>query len=419
MNAPTLLLKTDAKLISNRVPTKRALEIEFTAPEARHGSASTPLNLALVIDRSGSMGGGKLEQAKIAVSQILDLMRPVDSVSIIDFDNVVSLTAEADSVTPGARIEMKYVVNRLQPRGSTDLGGGWFAGCERVAHRHTEGRVNRTLLLTDGEANVGITGTPELSGHASALFERGVSTSTFGIGRGFNEQLLEAMANRGGGNYYYIDSDQRIPELLLEEFKDLSTVTLKNVVLEINFPAGVSAELLGDWRMEAGENRLVINLSDLPANRQVNIFVNLLTPAGSGQLVMNVVVHGMDEADKPFQVAGDVTLQYASPEKVAEAEAARDPDLVSRHASVALGHYANQAYKLEREGKYEEAGKLMDRLMLEHGASAPAPTRQRYERITREVREGLDETQRKEYNMDSYLLKRHRHNEQRKPDDQK
>jgi Ca-activated chloride channel family protein len=419
MNSPTLILKTDAKLISNRVPTRRVLEIEFTAPGAHQSSASTPLNLALVIDRSGSMGDGKLEQAKLAVSQILDLMRPVDSVSIIDFDNVVSLTAEADSVTPGARIEMKYEVNRLQPRGSTDLAGGWFAGCERVARRLTESRVNRTLLLTDGEANVGITGIPELSGHASALFERGVSTSTFGIGRGFNERLLEAMANHGGGNYYYIDSDQRIPELLLEEFNDLSAVTLKNVVLEVNFPAGVSAELLGDWRVEAGENRLVVNLADLSANRQVNLFVNLLTPAGSGQLVMNVVVHGIDEVDKPFQVAGDVTLQYAAPEKVAEAEAARDPDLVSRHASVALGHYANQAYNLEREGKLEEAGKLMDRLMLEHGANIPAPTRNRYERITRELRVGLDEPQRKEYSNDSYLLKKHRHTEQRKREDQK
>lgn len=413
MQKPKLILKTDAQLISTSVPTSRALEIEFTAPEARQGRESTPLNLALVIDRSGSMSGGKLEQAKIAVGQILDLMRPVDSVSIVEFDNVVNITTETDSVTPGTRLEMKNAVNLLRPRGSTDLGGGWLTGCERVARRLTKGRVNRTLLLTDGQANVGITGIPELSQHASALFERGVSTSTFGIGFDFNEHLLEAMANHGGGNYYYIDNDQRIPELLLEEFKDLAAVTLKNVVLEFNFPAGVSAELLGDWRMETSGNRLIVNLSDLPANRQVNLFIKLLTPPGNGQLVMNVVIHGTDESDKPFQVAGDVTLQYASAEKVAEAESARDPDQVSRYSSVVLGHYANQAYKLEREGRFEEAGNLMDRLMLEHGANIPSSTRARYERISVEVREGLDELQRKNYTMDSYLLKKHRHIEQR------
>ncbi len=413
MEKPKLTLKTDASLVSNDVPTSRAIEIEFTAPEARKGGESTPLNLALVIDRSGSMSGGKLEQAKLAVGQILDMMRPVDSVSIVEFDNVVNVTTETDSVTTGTRSEMKNAVNRLRPRGSTDLGGGWLTGCERVARRLADGRVNRALLLTDGEANVGITSIPELSRHASALFERGVSTSTFGIGRDFNEHLLEAMANHGGGNYYYIDSDRRIPELLMEEFKDLATVTLKNVVLEFNFPAGVSAELLGDWRMETSGNRLIVNLSDLPANRQVNLFIKLLTPPGSGQLVMNVIIHGTDESEKPFQVADDITLQYASAEKVAAAEASRDPDLVSRYSSVVVGHYANQAYKLEREGRYEEAGNLMDRLMLEHGANIPRSTRTRYQRISVEVREGLDELQRKNYNMDSYLLKKHRHNEQR------
>jgi len=419
MQVPHLILKTDARLISSSVPTSRILEIELTAPGASRDRESTPLNLALVIDRSGSMSGGKLEQAKVAVRQILDLLRPCDGVSIVDFDNFVTIDAEVNSVTPGAREEIMAGVNRLQPRGSTDLGEGWLKGCESVARRLSDGRVSRTLLLTDGQANQGITDPEELSRHAAALFERGVATSTFGIGLDFNEHLLEAMANNGGGNYYYIDRNQRITELLMQEFKDLAAVTLKNVVLEFRFPASTSVELLGEWRAERQENKLVINLSDLPANRTVNLFIKILTPPGSGQLVMSTAVFGHDEDDRPFNIVQDISLQYASADKVAEAEAARDVDLVTRFSTVVVGHYSNQAYKLEREGKLEEAGKLMDRLMAEHGVNLPRPTRARYERIRTEVREGLDESRRKDYNMDSYNLKRFRHDEQRKDPDQK
>ncbi len=414
MKTPQLKLKADAPLVSMTKPTKRILEIEFTAPEAGSNRESTPLNLALVIDRSGSMEGGKLDQVKVAVSQILDLLRPTDSVAIVDYDDRVTVTAESGSVTPSAREEMKAAVNRLEPRGMTNLGGGWLQGCECVAKHQSVKRVNRTLLLTDGLANRGITDLEELKQHASALFERGIATSTFGVGEDFNEHLLEAMANSGGGNYYYIDTRQRITEILMEEFKDLAAVTLKDVTLELTFPAGVAFELFGEWRAEKSEDRILINLSDMAANRTINLFLNLLTPPGSGELVLNAVVKGLDEENKPFRQAEVVTLHYASSDEVAKVEKNRDADMVTRYSSVVVGHISNEAFKLERAGKYEDAGKLMDRLMLEHGLNLPEPTRMRYNRISMEVREGLDEPRRKNYQSDSYNLKRHQHEEQKR-----
>ncbi len=414
MNINQLKLKTDAPLVSMSKPTKRILEVEFTASEFSGNRESTPLNLALVIDRSGSMEGGKLEQVKVAVSQILDLLRPADSAAIVDYDDRVTVTAESGSVTPSAREEMKAAVNRLEPRGMTDLGGGWLQGCECVAKHLTAKMVNRSLLLTDGLANRGITDLGELKRHASALFERGIATSTFGVGEDFNEHLLEAMANSGGGNYYYIDSRQRIPEILMQEFKDLAAVTLKNVTLELTFPAGVAFELFGEWRAEKSEDRILINLSDMAANRTVNLFLNLLTPPGSGELAVKALLKGTDESDKAFELAGEVTLRYASLDEVAKAELKRDEEMVTRYSSVVVGHISNEAFKLERAGKYEEAGKLMDRLMLEHGMHLPEPTRIRYNRISMEVRQGLDEPSRKFYQNDSYNLKRHRHEDQKR-----
>lgn len=414
MKKATFIIKSDAPLINEKKPTSRVVEVEFTAPEAAAQQESAPLNLGLVIDRSGSMSHGKLEQVKVAVAQILDLLRPADSVAIVDYDDRVTVTAESGAVTPAARDEIKQMVSRLTPRGMTDLCGGWLLGCERVAEHLSEGRVNRVLLLTDGLANRGITNMEELSRHASALFERRIVTSTFGVGEDFNEHLLEAMANKGGGNYYYIDTRQRIPELLMEEFKDLAAVALKNVTLELTFPAGVAFELFGDWRAEKSDDRVIIDLGDLAAKRNLNLFLKLLTPPGSGEVVVNAQVKGMDAADKPFELSGELRLRYAPAAEVADAEEKRDKDLVSRYSTVVVGHISNQAFKLERIGKFEEAGNLMDRLMLEHGVNLPESTRMRYERIRLEVREGLDEPRRKNYQSDSYYLKRHRHEEQKR-----
>jgi len=122
MKKSELQLKTDAALINQSKPTKRILEVALTAPEASGSRDVVPLNLALVIDRSGSMSDGKLEQVKVAMSQILDLLRPADSVSIIDYDDRISVTAESGSVTPAAREEMKQAVRYLEPRGARP---GW------------------------------------------------------------------------------------------------------------------------------------------------------------------------------------------------------------------------------------------------------------------------------------------------------
>lgn len=406
MKTSELFLRTEAQLIHSDKPSSRILEVTISAPEASGKRDAAPLNLALVIDRSGSMSDGKLEQVKAAVQQILDLLRPVDSAAIVDFDHLVTVTAESASITPAARNEMKARVNSLHPRGSTDLGGGWLQGCECAAKRLAPGRISRALLLTDGQANQGITSPDALRNHASALFERGIATSTFGVGLYFNEHLLEAMANSGGGNYYYIDHTNRIPEILLKEFNTLASATLKNVTLELTFPVGVAIELFGEWRCEKVENRLIVNLSDMPAGRTFSLFVNLLTPPGSGELKIHADLKGLNEEDQPFHFEEQMWLRYASAGEVAQAEENSDKAMTSRFAQVVVGQRSNEAYKLERAGKRQEAGELLDAVYLQYADELSAPLRDRFNVIRREVRQGLQESQRKTYNRASYRLKR-------------
>ncbi len=410
MKTLSIKLKSDAALISKDSETQRILELELTAPESKAEKDSAPLNLALVIDRSGSMSGGKLEQAKLAADQVLSLLRPKDSISLVAYDDIINVLAETDSVTPSSFEELTHALNQVRSGGSTNLSGGWLKGCECVARRQSAEKVNRTLLLTDGLANVGITRDHELFMHASEIFNRGVATSTFGIGSGYNEHLLEGMANHGGGNYYFIESADQIPGLLMEEFQTLAAVTIRNVVLEVNLPDGVKIELFGDWKTEQSPRGVFIHLSDLPAKRKVTIYGKLLIPPGEGQLVMNALARGLNEDDMIIQEAAELSLQYAAQSKADQAP--RDRELLTHFATVAVGQLSNEAMKLEREGLTDKALKMMGKILEEYGQYLPAPTLSRYNDLTLRMEHGLNELDRKLTSQDTYLLKKHRHPDQ-------
>lgn len=404
-------MKADVELVAREVPSQRIIEIEITAPQAGSAGKRAPLNLGLVLDRSGSMSGAKIEQAKQTLKRIVEQMQPEDVVSVVAFDDTVRTVASGISINEGSRQELLHDIDLIHPGGSTNLTDGWLTGCDSVVNVPANGYVQRTLLVSDGLANVGITNHEEIFVHAAALFERGIPTSTFGVGEGFDEHLLEGMANRGGGNFAYIESASAIDQVIQQEFKDLMTVTARNVQVEITLPPGTDANLPGEWKMEKKEGKIVISLSDLPANRVTNLFLNLLTPPGDGQLVLNTLVTYENENGEKRNALGELTLQYAAQSKVAAAK--KDADLMKRYSAVETGQRMNEALKLERAGKRLEAQRLMRRTLDEYGPNMPAATRERYSHIADRIDRGLEERERKNLNMDSYLLKKHRHEDER------
>ena len=404
-------MKADVELVAREVPSQRIIEVEISAPQAGSAGKRSPLNLGLVLDRSGSMSGAKIEQAKQTLKRIVEQMQPEDVVSVVAFDDTVRTVASGIVLNAGSRQELLRDIDMIHPGGSTNLTDGWLTGCDCVVKVPANGFVRRALVVSDGLANVGITNHDEIFSHAAALFERGIPTSTFGVGEGFDEHLLEGMANRGGGNFAYIESAAAIDQVLQQEFKDLMTVTARNVQVEINLPPGTDASMPGEWRMEKKEGKLIVFLSDLPANRVTNLFLNLLTPPGDGQLVLSTVVTYEDEEGKKSNSIGELTLQYATRAKVESAK--KDADLLTRYSAVETGQRMNEALKLERAGKRREAQQMMRRTLDEYGPNMPAATRERYSHIADRIDRGLKERERKNLNMDSYLLKKHRHEDER------
>lgn len=189
---------------------KRLLLVQAVA-EDRGMSADAPaLNVAVVLDRSGSMSGANLDAAKQASAALIRSLRPSDRVAIVAYDNHVDVLAPLSPPSEG----LARLVETLRPGGSTALYSGWVTGAKLL------GFGGRVILLSDGLANVGPSDPSELAEHAQLSQSRfGVSTSTVGVGEGYDEALMAAMARAGKGAHYYAeDADAIISAFSSERF---------------------------------------------------------------------------------------------------------------------------------------------------------------------------------------------------------
>lgn len=238
------------------------------------GASRVPVDLALVVDRSGSMSDDKLELAKAGVRTALDLLRPEDRASLVAYDHEVDLLAPLAHLDPVARRTLDSRLTRLEARGSTDLFGGWMAGCESLTSRRDllpGPRIARTLLLTDGLANVGTTEPHEITHHATQLRVRGVSTSTLGVGVDFDEELLSGMAEAGGGNFAWVEHPRELPAFFARELGELLTVSALDARLRLTLPKGLRTSLLNPYPVDRDKKRLTVALGDLPAGLTINL----------------------------------------------------------------------------------------------------------------------------------------------------
>lgn len=239
-------LKTiSVELISSREatmangPAREQFLVELTAggggpalPGAGFGSGQrTPLNLCLVIDRSGSMEGAPLDYAKQACAYVVDMLGPNDILSIVTFEETVDVLMPPQRVTNKQPI--KEGIQRLMPGNTTNLYDGLALAMQQVVGVNDPGRATRLVVLTDGDPTAGIKDFSALVAHAGEIKARGITCTFLGFGPDYNEELLASMAKRAGGNYYYIPQPQMIPEVFRVELDKMMTAAARNIRLHV------------------------------------------------------------------------------------------------------------------------------------------------------------------------------------------
>lgn len=277
----TLSIRTDRQLIRAQSRSNRYVLLSFTAPEAPRRETRLPVNVAFVLDRSGSMSGeNKFNLAREAVKQSLSMLRAEDRFSVVVYDDMVDVLALSTHATARAIRGALDALSAVDPRNSTDLCAGWMNGCDQVAQFVDRERVSRVLLLTDGLANQGVRDRGTLAQHAAELRQRGVSTTTFGVGEDFDERLLRDMAHEGGGNFYYLENARQIPDLITSELGEALEVVIPGAAIVIELPNLADAEVLNRFRSSKEGNSLRIELGDVVSSQEVEVLVRVNFPRG-------------------------------------------------------------------------------------------------------------------------------------------
>ncbi|HEX2905810.1 MAG TPA: VWA domain-containing protein, partial [Phototrophicaceae bacterium] len=276
------LMQADFFLDYDEVPVGQAHKVYLLA-RLMSGPAPAyqrrlPLNLGLVIDRSGSMAGEKIAYTRQAAQFVVQNLGANDLLSVVLYNHDIEVLLPPQTL--GNKDTVIQRLGGIKTGGTTNLSGGWLESCNLVAQNQAADRLNRVIIMSDGLANRGITDQARLVGLAQKKREQGISTTTMGLGADFNEDLLMAMADAGGGAFYFIESPEVTPLIFQEELRGLLTTVGQNLVVQLEFGEHTEAvRQLNAYPSETGTQHVAYRLGDIFGDEMKTLVLELSLPA--------------------------------------------------------------------------------------------------------------------------------------------
>ncbi len=270
-------------------------------------------NVAIVLDKSGSMQGEKIRRAREAAIDALHLLSHGDIISIITYDSTVNVLIPATKLTDRKSVIEK--IRTITAGGNTALFGGVSKGAAEVRKFLDKQRVNRVILLSDGLANVGPSAPGELGSLGSSLLKENISVTTLGLGLGYNEDLMAQLASQSGGNHYFIEQASELADIFRREFDDVLSVVAQEVDVTVNIPEGIRpVRVLGNDADINGQ-QVVTRLASIYSQQNKHVVIEVETPSSnpgtSSQLAAVMVSYTNMETRETDQLSGTAQVKFS------------------------------------------------------------------------------------------------------------
>ena len=257
----------------SQTPQTAFLKVSLKGFPIADARSRTPVNVAIVIDQSGSMQGEKMARAKDAAIMAIQRLSSDDIVSVVTYDSTVHVVVPATKLDE--RQHIYNAIRSLRPGGSTALFAGVSKGARQVRKFKSRNRVNRIILVSDGLANVGPDSPEELGNLGSSLAKEGISVTTIGLGDGYNEDLMVALAGASDGNHAFAENAADLANIFSYEFGDLLSVVAQNVQFKIRFSENVTPLRVLGRKARISGRTVSSRLTQLYANQEKFLLVEV------------------------------------------------------------------------------------------------------------------------------------------------
>jgi len=338
------------------------VKISLDAAEPPREVDRPPVNLCIVLDRSGSMRGDKIEHARESALEALSRLGKQDVFSLVTYHSSVETLIPAGTIRDVRRA--REIIRGIQPGGNTALFGGVSQGAAEIRKTledHAEGMVHRLILLSDGLANVGPSTPEDLGRLGASLMKEGISVTTVGVGNDYNEDLMTQLSQRSDGNSYFVENSNDLARIFNEEIGDVLSIVAREVEIIIECPKNVRpVRTIGRDAVIRGQ-KVKLNLNQLYGRQEKYLLLEVEvppTPAEQELPVVSAVVNynNIFTQSRESQHASINARFSQRQEDVLESV----NDEVQQEFYYNQSAYAkDQAIQLWEEGKQEEAKQIL------------------------------------------------------------